>query len=155
MTVPAYHVGQILYHRASGERAIVVEVRPGVVQVSADVNRFVEFRLDGMPLVFSTEPVVVPSLTHKGPFMDTKDVLSEVRRILGEKLPADDRFIKPVIITEPIEPNGLLLYVLVLDRERCDTLATRHIISDHEAVLRVAEEASETLAREMRKRLAS
>lgn len=61
MTALAYHVGQILYHRASGERAIVVEVRPGVVQVSADVNRFVEFHLDGMPLVFSTEPVVVPS----------------------------------------------------------------------------------------------
>lgn len=87
--------------------------------------------------------------------MDLKEVQSEVRRILGEKLPADDRFIKPVIIAELIEPNGLLLYVLVPDRERCDTLATRHIIDSFQRLAVVAEEAAETLAREMRKRLAS
>lgn len=62
MTVPAYHVGQILYHRASGERAIVTEVMPGIIALSANIaNMCVEVRKGDMPGIFSTEPVVVPS----------------------------------------------------------------------------------------------
>lgn len=61
MTAPPYHVGQILYHRASGERAIVTDVPAGRVDVSAGVKTFIQFHESQMELIFSTEPVVVPS----------------------------------------------------------------------------------------------
>lgn len=67
MTAPAYHVGQILYHRASGERAIVVfaPVQDGSnywLSAGCGHNKM-EFvaPAEKFDLIFSTEPVVVPS----------------------------------------------------------------------------------------------
>lgn len=67
MTAPAYHVGQILYHRASGERAIVAHIsieegftRP-VIYVSAGVDRDDRYAEETLGVIYSTEPVIVPS----------------------------------------------------------------------------------------------